>query len=272
MVKYQNLLRDVLNTGVDLPSRNAPVRTLHGYHIRYDLRDGFPLLTTKKIDFDVIKAELIGFIRAYDHVDDFKKLGCNIWNRNAQVFGQYGELGPIYGVQWRKWQDHTSNYEIDQLQECIDNIKKDPFSRRHVVTAWNPAELHEMCLPPCHVLFQFHVYPDGSGNPQDISLSLYQRSCDVFLGVPFNIASYSLLLHLVARITDLNPLYFIHSMGDVHLYHEHFPVAITQLERKPINLPSISIKKKDFIDDYEMDDIELHDYVSHERLRARMIA
>ena len=275
MVKYKKLLRSVLNAGVDIPSRNAPVRTLHGYQEKYCLLEGFPLLTTKQMNFDVIKAELLGFIRGYDHVEDFKKLGCNIWNLNAEDFDQEGSLGPIYGVQWRKWFDHVTNYTIDQLQNCIENIKKDPYSRRHIVSAWNPAELDLMCLPPCHVLYQFHVYPetnrDGDRVPTYLNLSLYQRSCDVFLGVPFNIASYSLLLSIVAKLTNLKPLYFIHNMGDVHLYHEHFDVAMAQLQRSFHDLPRVIIERKDSIDQYDMDSIKLVDYLHHPRLRARMI-
>ena len=273
MEQYQNLLRKVINTGVDVRGRNGIVRSLIGQTIRYNLMDGFPLLTTKKMPFEVIKGELLGFLRAYDHVEDFKKLGCNIWNLNADHFDRDGDLGPIYGVQWRKWYNHVTNYTIDQLQNCIDNIKKDPFSRRHIVNAWNPAEIELMCLPPCHVLFQFHVYSNYSGEPGHLSLSLYQRSGDMFLGVPFNIASYSLLLSLVAKVTQLRPLYFIHHIGDAHLYQDHFDQAYIQLEREPYSLPELEIKyhsgKK--IDDFGMDDIILRDYKCHGRLKAKMI-
>ena len=271
MVKYQQLLRSVLNNGVDIKSRNASVRSLHGYQVKYDLTEGFPLLTTKKMDFNVVKAELLSFIRAYNHVDQFKSMGCNIWDANAEDFDQNGWLGRIYGVQWREWYDYPKNRKIDQLQNCIDGIKKDPFSRRHIVVAWNPAELEEMCLPPCHVLFQFHVYPNRMGKPEFLSLSMYQRSCDVFLGVPFNIASYSLLLSMVAKQTNLKPKYFIHSMGDVHLYHDHFDVALTQLQRTPGPLPKLKIKERLKLDHYTMRDLRLLDYKCADRLKARMI-
>ena len=272
MLKYQDLLRAVINTGVDMPSRNAPVRSLHGYQVKYDLEEGFPLITTKKMDFDIIKAELLGFIRAYRDVKQFQELGCNIWNANAEAFNKDGYLGKIYGVQWREWLDYF-NDEIDQLQNCIDGIRNDPFSRRHIVTAWNVSELDEMCLPPCHVLFQFHVYPNRLGEPEYLNLSMYQRSCDVFLGVPYNIASYSLLLSMVAQITGLKPKWFIHSLGDVHLYHEHFEQAFTQLTRKPLPLPELQllINERRNISDYMMNDIWLKDYVHHKRLKARMI-
>lgn len=275
MVEYKKLLRSVLNSGFDVPSRNAPTRVLHGYQQRYNLLEGFPLLTTKEMKFDVIKAELIGFLRGYEHVEDFQKLGCNIWNLNAKDFDQDGRLGPIYGVQWRRWWDYITNYTIDQLQNCIDSIKKDPYSRRHIVSAWNPAELDQMCLPPCHVLFQFHVAPytkeNGDRVPRYLSLSLYQRSCDIFLGVPFNVASYSLLLSMVAQLTDLEPYMFIHHMGDAHLYHDHFQVAMAQLQRRVYDRPKLVLTRQKSIDQYGMDDIKLVDYRHHPRLKARMI-
>ena len=271
MIQYLQLLQDVIDLGVDIQSRNAPVRSIHGYQIKYDLEEGFPLLTTKKMDFNVIKAELLGFIRAYDHVEQFQELGCNIWNANAEDFDRDGYLGPIYGVQWRKWTDWYNEKHIDQLQNCIDNIKNDPFSRRHIVSALAISELDRMCLPPCHVLFQFHVRPNILGKPEYLSLSMYQRSCDVFLGVPFNIASYSLLLSIVARMTDLRPLHFIHSMGDVHLYHDHFDVARIQTQRTPGLLPTLNLARREKIEDYQMDDIELFDYKCDGRLKAKMI-
>ena len=271
MLKYQNLLRQVLNKGVDIHSRNAPVRSLVGQSVQYNLRDGFPLLTTKKMAFKAIKGELIGFIQGYTHVEHFQKLGCRVWDLNAEDWDQDGDLGPIYGYQWRKWFDYTTNYEIDQLQNCIDSIKKDPFSRRHIVSAWNPAELDQMCLPPCHTLFQFHVYPNRKGEPEDLSLTLYQRSGDIFLGVPFNIASYSLLLKLVARVVKLRPLYFTHHLGDVHLYHEHFDQALIQLQREPKPLPQVEVANWENIDAFGVDDILLKDYECHEALKARMI-
>ena len=271
MVKYHQLLRSVLNNGVDIESRNAPVRSLHGYQVKYDLTEGFPLLTTKKMDFNVIKGELLSFIRAYNHVEQFQHMGVNIWNANAEAFDQDGNLGRIYGVQWREWYDYPKDRKIDQLQRCIDGIKNDPFSRRHIVSAWNPAELEEMCLPPCHVLFQFHVIPNKMGQPKHLSLSLYQRSCDVFLGVPYNIASYSLLLSMVAEQTNLEPKEFIHSMGDVHLYHEHFPVALTQLERIPGPLPKLLLRERFRLNDYTLRDIRLENYDCAGRLKARMI-
>ena len=272
MLKYQQLLKNVLNNGVDIKSRNGPVRALHGAQVRYDLEEGFPLLTTKKMDFKVIKAELLGFIRGYTHVSQFQELGCNIWNANAEAFRKNGDLGPIYGKQWRYWSQPKYDLCIDQLQNCIDSIKQYPYSRRHIVSAWNPADLHEMCLPPCHVLFQFHVYPDRNDKPKYLSLSMYQRSCDIFLGVPFNIASYSLLLSMIAQLTSLTPKWFIHSLGDVHLYHEHFPVAIAQLERQPLPLPELtfSIKRRG-INNYEMNDMKVINYQHHSRLKAKMI-
>ena len=274
MEQYQNLLRKIINTGVDIHGRNGWVRSLLGSTIHYNLEDGFPLLTTKKMPFNVIKGELLGFIRGYTKVEQFQELGCNIWNQNAENFDKDGYLGPIYGKQWRSWYDSENDTFIDQLQNCITGIKQNPFSRRHIVSAWNLADLDEMCLPPCHVLFQFHVYPQSQLLPQradSISLSLYQRSGDVFLGVPFNIASYSLLLSLVAKLTHLRPLYFIHNIGNVHLYREHLHVAYQQLERTPGPLPKLEIKYRESIDHFKMDDIILKDYKSADRLKAQMI-
>ena len=280
MLKYQELLRAVINDGIDMPSRNAPVRSLKGYQVKYDLEEGFPLLTTKRMNFNAIKSELLCFIRGYCEVRQFRRLGCNIWDANAKEWDRGGWLGRIYGVQWREWGTYRRRSggryvdTIDQLQECIDGIKEDPFSRRHIVTAWNPADLDLMCLPPCHVLFQFHVDPNRKGEPEKLSLSMYQRSCDVFLGVPFNIASYSLLLSMIAQLTRLTPKYFIHSMGDVHLYHDHFEQAFTQLTRKPYPLPELELLHTDeikVINQYEPNDIQIKNYSSHKRLKAKMI-
>lgn len=264
MKQYIEGLRQILDTGFDRPGRNGDTRALFGMQMRYDLEDGFPAVTTKKLAFGAVKAELLGFLRAYSHVDQFQKLGVQVWNANADVWGRNGSLGRIYGVQWRKWQ--TENGTIDQLGKVIEQLQTNPHSRKHVVTAWNPGELNEMVLEPCHMFFQFFV-ADGK-----LSLQMYQRSCDMFLGVPFNIASYSLLLHMVAQITGLMPGEFIHTLGDAHIYHEHFEAVETQIKRDPYSLPRLVLDPKiSSIDAFKMQHIQLANYQHHGPIQARMI-
>ncbi len=205
MRQYLDALRQIIETGVDREGRNGFTRALFGMQMRYNMEDGFPAVTTKKLAFNTgVKAELLGFLRGYSDVKDFQKLGCHVWDANAEAdywkpkAAFEGDLGRIYGVQWRSWKtpdDHT----IDQLSGVIEQIKTNPSNRRLVVTAWNVSELDEMALEPCHMFFQFFV-AEGK-----LSLQMYQRSCDMFLGVPFNIASYALLLQMVAQVTDLKP-------------------------------------------------------------------
>lgn len=264
MEQYIEGLRQILDTGVDRPGRNGTTRALFGMQMRYDLEEGFPAVTTKKLAFSTVKAELLGFLRAYSHVDQFQKLGVQVWNANAEVWDRNGSLGRIYGVQWRKWQ--TENGTIDQLGKVIEQLQTNPHSRKHVVTAWNPGELDEMALEPCHMFFQFFVADDK------LSLQMYQRSCDMFLGVPFNIASYSLLLHMVAQVTGLKLGEFVHTLGDAHIYHEHFEAVETQLKRKPYPLPRLVLDPNiTSIDAFKMQHIQLEDYQHHDTIRARMI-
>lgn len=264
MEQYIQGLQQILDTGVDRPGRNGVTRALFGMQMRYDLKDGFPAVTTKKLAFSAVKAELLGFLRAYSHVDQFQKLGVQVWNANADAWGRNGSLGRIYGVQWREWR--TENGTIDQLDEVIKQLQTNPHSRRHVVTAWNPGELNEMALEPCHMFFQFFVVDDK------LSLQMYQRSCDMFLGVPFNIASYALLLHMVAQVTGFTPHEFIHTLGDAHIYHEHLEAVQTQLERKPYPLPRLELNPKiKSIDAFKMQHIQLIDYQHHEAIYAPMI-
>lgn len=264
MEQYIEGLQQVFETGIDREGRNGATRALFGMQMRFNMEDGFPAVTTKKLAFRSMKAELLGFLRGYDHVDQFQKLGTRIWNANAEAWGRDGSLGRIYGVQWRKWK--TENGTIDQLGDVIKQIQTNPYSRRHVVTAWNPAELDEMALEPCHVLFQFFV-ADGK-----LSMQMYLRSCDMFLGVPFNIASYALLLHMVAQVTGLTPSEFVLTLGDAHIYHEHFDAVQTQLKRRPYPRPRLVLNPKiSSIDAFKMQHIQLEDYQHHDTIRAPMI-
>ncbi len=271
MKQYLDALKQIMDRGVDRDGRNGLSRALFGMQMRYDMADGFPAVTTKKLAFKVMKAELLGFLRAYSDVKDFQKLGCHIWDANAEA--DYwkpkarfeGDLGRNYGVQWRSWKA-PDGQTIDQLSNAIEGIKTHPYSRRHVVTAWNPGEFDQMPLEPCHALFQFFV---ASGK---LSLQLYQRSCDMFLGVPFNIASHSLLLHMVAQITDLAPGEFIHTLGDAHIYHVHFEQVETQSQREPLKLAELYLNPEiKLIDDFKMQDIKLRNYKHHGVIEAPMV-
>ena len=271
MKQYLDALGHVVESGVDRTGRNGDTRAVFGMQMRFDMSDGFPAVTTKQLAFNTgVKAELLGFLRGYSDVKDFQKLGCNVWNQNAEA--DYwkprarfeGDLGRIYGVQWRSWKTPDGR-TVDQLAAVIDQIKENPSSRRHVVTAWNPGELDEMALAPCHALFQFFV-ADGK-----LSLHMYERSCDLFLGVPFNIASYALLLHMVAQVTDLEPAELIISLGDAHIYHEHFEQVEIQLEREPLMLPELYLNpRRKSIDAFKMQDIKLRGYKHHDPIKAPM--
>ena len=264
MEQYLEGLQQILDTGVDREGRNGVTRALFGMQMRYNMEDGFPAVTTKQLAFRSVKAELLGFLRGYDHVEQFQKLGTQVWNANAEAWGREGSLGRIYGVQWRRWK--TENGPIDQLAKVIEQLQTTPHSRKLIVTAWNPAELEEMALTPCHMCFQFLV-ADGR-----LSVQMYQPSCDMFLGVPFNIASYSLLLHMVAQVTGLTPYEFIHTLGDAHIYHEHLEAVHTQLQRSPYPLPRLVLDPKiKSIDAFKMQHIQLEDYQHHDAIRAPMI-
>ncbi|WP_048809988.1 thymidylate synthase [Candidatus Methylacidiphilum infernorum] len=260
MQLYLQLLEKVLNFGIPKKDRTGiGTYSLFGEQLKFDLTLGFPLLTTKKLYWKAIVYELLWFLKGDTNVAYLHQNGVTIWDEWAD---ENGNLGRIYGAQWRSWRG-ANGRTVDQIAWVIDQIKKDPDSRRLIVSAWNPAELEEMALPPCHVLFQFYVhYPY-------LSCKLYQRSADIFLGVPFNIASYSLLTHLVAQVTGLIPKEFIHSFGDIHLYASHLSQARLQLERTPKALPSLFINPKvKSIDDISFEDIELKGYDPHPPIKA----
>lgn len=271
MKQYLQALKYILENGSDRPNRTGiDQRGVFGMQMRYDLSEGFPAITTKKLAFKQVKAELLWFISGSSDNKELQELGCHIWDANADA--DYwkpkakfeGDLGRVYGVQWRHWNGPKG--EVDQLKTIIEKIKSDPFDRRLIVSAWNPGELSQMALPPCHVMYQFYV-----SNDHKLSVQMYQRSADMFLGVPFNIASYSLLLHMVAQVTDLEVGEFVHVLGDAHIYHNHFDQVKEQLSRKPYELPKLELNSKvDDIDKFTMDDIKLVDYKYHPKIKAKM--
>lgn len=271
---YLDALRLILETGVDRDDRTGTgTRALYGLQMRFNMQDGFPAITTKKLAFKAVKSELLWFLEGSTDDNRLKELNGSektIWTANAEADywkpkATYpGDLGRVYAAQWRSWQkpDGTT---VDQIAEVIEQIKKDPNSRRLIVTAWNPGELDQMALPPCHMFFQFFV---ANGK---LSLLMHQRSCDMFLGVPFNIASYSLLLHMVAQVTDLEAHEFIHSLGDAHIYNNHFDAVKEQLSRSPLPTPTLSLNPAvKVIDGFSMDDINLVNYESHPAIKAAM--
>lgn len=256
MKTYLDLVRTIMENGEDRHDRTGTgTRSIFGAQLRFDLREGFPLLTTKKVLFDSVVKELLWFIRGSTNIRD--GLDCKIWDAWAD---DAGNLGPIYGYQWRNWEkfvpDSQGGFQkihVDQLNGVIQQIKTNPDSRRIIVNAWNVGDLDKMALPPCHTFFQFYV---SSGQ---LDLQLYQRSADMALGVPFNIASYSLLLMMVAKETGLIPRYFVHTFGDAHVYHNHFDGLTEQLARIPGSLPTVTIADKPFFE-LTFSDITLHGY------------
>lgn len=260
MIQYHQLLQDILDHGVDRPDRTGTgTRGLFGRQMRFDLADGFPMVTTKRLHVKSIIVELLWFLRGETNVRWLQDRGVTIWDEWAD---ESGELGPVYGKQWRSWAA-PSGEAIDQVAWVRDEIIRNPNSRRLIVSAWNPAEVNEMALPPCHCLFQFSVM-EGR-----LSCQLYQRSADVFLGVPFNIASYALLTLLMARATGLAPGEFVHTFGDVHLYSNHFEQARLQLSRTPRPLPKIVLNpSKTDLFGWDYEDFTLVDYVADPAIRA----
>lgn len=262
MQQYLDLLSRILNEGVHKGDRTGTgTLSVFGNQMRFDLRDGFPLLTTKKLHLKSIIYELLWFLRGDTNVHYLQEHGVRIWNEWAD---ENGELGPVYGHQWRSWPDYKGG-TIDQITNVLEQIKHNPNSRRMLVTAWNPAEVDEMALPPCHCLFQFYV-ADGR-----LSLQLYQRSGDTFLGVPFNIASYALLLQMMAQVTGLEAGEFIHTTGDTHLYSNHLEQAKLQLTRTPRPLPKMKINPdvKDLFA-FKYEDFELVDYNPYPHISAEV--
>ncbi len=256
---YLSLLESILKEGADRPDRTGTgTRSLFGQQMKFDLSKGFPLVTTKKVHLKSVIYELLWFLKGDTNVKYLQKNKVRIWNEWAD---KNGSLGRIYGAQWRSWKSHSGK-TVDQISQLVKNIKSDPFSRRHLVVAYNPGELEEMALPPCHAFFQFYV---AEGR---LSCHLYQRSADAFLGVPFNIASYSLLTLMLAQVSQLQPGFFILSFGDVHIYHNHFEPVKTQLLRKPYPLPVMKIRPEENLFNYKYDNFELSNYQHHPAIKA----
>ncbi len=260
MKQYLNLLRFVMENGVDKDDRTGTgTRSVFGYQTRYNLNDGFPIVTTKKCHLRSIIHELLWFLHGDTNIKYLKDNNVSIWDEWAD---ENGDLGPVYGKQWRRWEDKNGRV-IDQIANVVEQVKRDPNSRRLVVSAWNPAGVDKMALPPCHTLFQFYVL---NGR---LSCQLYQRSADIFLGVPFNIASYSLLTMMIAQVCDLGVGDFVHTMGDAHIYSNHFEQVRTQLSRDPYPLPIMRINPdvKDIFS-FRFEDFELLDYQCHPAIKA----
>ena len=290
MKQYLDMCRYILEHGEDRPDRTGTgTRSVFGYQTRYDLREGFPLLTTKKMYLRPIAEELLWFIKGDTNIKYLVDRNVKIWNewpyedfkksedfngetleefvekiKNDDEFAKkHGNLGPVYGAQWRNF----NNEGTDQLMKLIDSLKNNPFSRRHIISAWNPSQVDEMALPPCHTLMQFYV----SSDKNYLSCQLYQRSADTFLGVPFNIASYALLTCMLAQVCGYEPKEFIHTIGDAHIYKDHFDVVKTQIERESLPLPHLVLNKDiDNLFDFKIEDIKLEGYQSHGPLKGKV--
>jgi thymidylate synthase len=262
MKQYLDMLQYILDNGSQKGDRTGTgTISVFGYQTRYELDAGFPVLTTKKLHLRSIIYELLWMLNGQSNVNDLQKNGVRIWNEWAD---DNGELGPVYGVQWRSWKTADGGI-VDQISEVIDMIKTNPDSRRMIVSAWNVGEVDSMALPPCHLLFQFYV------SQGKLSCQLYQRSADVFLGVPFNIASYSLLTHMVAQVCNLAAGDFVHTFGDLHLYNNHIEQAQLQLTREPYPLPTMDINPEvDSIFDFKYEDFNLVDYQAHPHIKAEV--
>ena len=274
MKTYNDVLRQIMDKGVDRQGRNAMTRALFAIQMRFNLEEGFPAVTTKQLAFNAVKGELLWFLEGIGSDERLKEImgkDRTIWTDNTEA--PYwkpkakfpGDLGRVYGVQWRHWKK-TDGTEVDQVANIIDKLKNNPNDRRLVITAWNPGELDQMALPPCHMIFQFFV---ANGK---LSLHMTQRSCDMFLGVPFNIASYALLLSMVAQVVGLKPYECVLTLNDAHIYHEHFEAVKEQLSREPMKLPKLWLNPeiKD-INKFTMNDIRLEDYEHHPTIKAKMI-
>lgn len=264
MQQYHNLMRHVLEHGTEKEDRTGTgTLSVFGHQMRFNLNQGFPLLTTKKLHTRSIVHELLWFLRGEDSAQYLKDHDVRIWD--PWCAGPEAHLGPIYGVQWRKWPGLRKNETIDQIQWVIDEIGRNPDSRRLVVSAWNVAQIEKMSLPPCHCLFQFYV---AGGK---LSCQLYQRSADIFIGVPFNIASYALLTHMIAHVTGLKVGDFVHTLGDAHLYRDHIELARDQMTRELLPLPRLLIKRDvQAIDDFRFEDFEFVNYQAHPHIKAKV--
>lgn len=272
MKQYLNLVREVVDWGTDRPSRAGGTRSVFVRQMRFMMRDGFPIVTTRKINFDSVVAELLWFLSGSQNIHDLQAMGCHIWDANANSKwwlkkAQFdGDVGRIYGVQLRHWRVY-GGVEIDQLTRVIEGIKKNPHSRRHIITAWNPGEFDQMCLPPCHMNHvQFYV------NNGELSVHMVQRSADVMVGVPFNISSYALLLHMIAHITSLKPHELVITTNDTHIYKKHFEKVFVQLEREPGPLPKLKLNQSvDDIDLFTQKDIGLTGYDPQGEIKYEMM-
>ena len=264
--QYEDLLRHAYTHGVDKSDRTGTgTKSVFGYQMRFDLHEGFPLVTTKKVHLRSIIQELLWFLTGSSNNNWLKERGVSIWDEWA---APDGELGPVYGVQWRSWPTPDGRH-IDQISELMQTLKSNPDSRRMIVSAWNVGELSKMALMPCHAFFQFYVAPASEGKKAKLSCQLYQRSADIFLGVPFNIASYALLTHMVAQQCDLDVGEFIWTGGDCHIYSNHHTQVELQLSRTPLAYPSLHIlRRPDSIFDYTMEDFEVRGYESHPAIKA----
>ena len=259
MQTYLNFLDHIMKNGVDRPDRtNTGTRSVFAHQMRFDLQAGFPLVTTKKVHLRSIIFELLWFLRGDTNIHFLKENKVSIWDEWAD---KDGNLGPVYGAQWRKWKTPDGKH-IDQISRVVESLKKDPHSRRHLVVAFNPSDIEKMALPPCHAFFQFYVAD------KTLSLQMYQRSADAFLGVPFNIASYSLLTLMMCQVCGLKPGHFIHTFGDAHIYHNHFEQVKLQLTRTPYELPQMNIHPEKSLFDYHYDNFELTNYKHHEAIKG----
>ena len=266
MQQYLHLLKYILDSGTDKSDRTGTgTRSVFGYQMRFDLNEGFPLVTTKKCHLKSIIHELLWFLKGDTNIKYLKDHDVKIWDEWAD---ENGDLGPVYGKQWRSWAGQNGAV-VDQVSDLINQIKTNPDSRRLIISAWNVADLPQMKLMPCHCLFQFYTSPSQSGGKRKLSCQLYQRSADVFLGVPFNIASYALLTMMIAQVCDLDVGEFVHTFGDAHLYNNHFEQAQLQLSRAPYPLPKMKINpgvKNIF--DFKFEDFELINYQAHPGIKA----
>jgi thymidylate synthase len=262
MKQYLDLMKHVLKNGEERMDRTGTgTLSVFGYQARYDLSEGFPLVTTKKLHLRSIIHELLWFLKGDTNIQYLKENKVRIWDEWAD---ENGDLGPVYGKQWRRWE--AKEQIIDQIADLVEGLRHNPQSRRHIVSAWNPADIKDMALPPCHTLMQFYVSKDGK-----LSCQLYQRSADIFLGVPFNIASYALLTLMLAQVCGLKPGDFVHTMGDAHLYLNHLEQAQTQIKRKPHPLPQMKLNPEvKELFDFKFEDFELVDYVAHPHIKGEV--
>ena len=268
MQQYLDLLTHVMTNGTDRMDRTGTgTRGVFGYQMRFDLDNGFPMVTTKKLHKKSIVHELLWFLAGDTNIKYLKENGVRIWDEWAD---ENGDLGPVYGKQWRRWEG-PNGAVIDQVENVMKAIKDNPYSRRHIVSAWNPSDVENMALPPCHCLFQFFVAPDPNGGRDRLSCQLYQRSADIFLGVPFNIASYALLTHMMAQICDLDVGNFVHTFGDAHIYSNHFDQVREQLARDPMPLPRLWLNPDiKSLYDFTYADVKIKGYKSHPHIAGKV--